>query len=71
MFLFFIHIEFLLGDDIIAAPVVQEGAVVRDVYLPKGEWKDGNTNEVHEGPKWLMAYKAPLDVLPHFLRVQN
>uniref|UniRef100_W8BW19 Putative family 31 glucosidase KIAA1161 n=1 Tax=Ceratitis capitata TaxID=7213 RepID=W8BW19_CERCA len=66
-----VYDQFLLGDDIIAAPVVQEGAVVRDVYLPKGEWKDGNTNEVHEGPKWLMAYKAPLDVLPHFLRVQN
>ncbi|XP_014087865.1 myogenesis-regulating glycosidase [Bactrocera oleae] len=66
-----VYDQFLLGDDIISAPVVQEGAIKRDIYLPKGQWKDGNTNDVHKGPKWLMAYSAPLDILPYFVRVQN
>ncbi len=32
--------EFLFGPDILAAPVVNEGAVERDVYLPAGRWVD-------------------------------
>jgi sulfoquinovosidase len=30
--------EFLFGPDILVAPVVDEGARARDVYLPAGEW---------------------------------
>ncbi|MDZ5711393.1 alpha-glucosidase [Jeotgalibacillus haloalkalitolerans] len=30
--------SFLLGEDLLVAPVVEEGAVTRKVYLPKGEW---------------------------------
>ncbi|XP_064535654.1 myogenesis-regulating glycosidase [Drosophila montana] len=64
-----IYDEFLLGDDIIAAPVIMENATIRDIYLPKGEWTDGNTQDVYKGPVWLMEYSAPLNTLPHFLRV--
>lgn len=60
--------QFTLGDDIIAAPVVEEGATVRDIYLPIGDWVDGNTNQLYKGPMWLMQYPAPLDVLPFFVR---
>ncbi|XP_034664993.1 LOW QUALITY PROTEIN: myogenesis-regulating glycosidase [Drosophila subobscura] len=64
-----IYDQFLLGDDIIAAPVVTEGATQRDVYLPAGEWKNGNGDEVYKGPIWIMDYPAPLDTLPYFVRV--
>ncbi|XP_030572178.1 myogenesis-regulating glycosidase [Drosophila novamexicana] len=64
-----IYDEFLLGDDIIAAPVIMENATIRDIYLPEGEWTDGNTQDVYKGPVWLMEYSAPLDTLPHFVRV--
>ena len=30
--------EFLLGDFLLVAPVLEEGAVKRDVYLPRGRW---------------------------------
>jgi alpha-glucosidase (family GH31 glycosyl hydrolase) len=30
--------EFLLGDRILVAPVVRQGALARDVHLPPGEW---------------------------------
>ncbi len=32
--------EFLFGPDLLAAPVITEGAVRRDVYLPRGRWID-------------------------------
>jgi hypothetical protein len=33
--------EFLLGDDLLAAPVLRAGARGRAVYLPRGRWLDG------------------------------
>jgi len=30
--------EYLLGADLLAAPVLQEGATEREIYLPPGEW---------------------------------
>jgi alpha-glucosidase (family GH31 glycosyl hydrolase) len=32
--------EFMFGPDLLAAPVVSEGARTRDVYLPRGRWVD-------------------------------
>jgi len=62
--------EFLLGDKILSAPVVQQGKTSRDVYLPAGAWKDGNSGEIHnlETGTWLRNYQAPLDILPFFIR---
>lgn len=59
--------EFLLGKNILAAPVVQKGDEYRHIYLPRGEWFDPNQNKIHIGPTWLMDYPAPLDVLPYFI----
>ncbi|KAJ2949769.1 hypothetical protein O0L34_g15702 [Tuta absoluta] len=58
--------EFLLGERYLAAPVMEEGAVSRHVYLPKGTWRDGNTGDLIEGPVLLEDYPAPLDTLPYF-----
>lgn len=60
--------EFLLGEDILVAPVLVEGMVSRDIYLPRGIWKDGNNGEAHTGPVWLYSYPANLSVLPYFTR---
>ncbi|XP_001867055.2 myogenesis-regulating glycosidase [Culex quinquefasciatus] len=60
--------QFLLGDDIIAAPVIRENARSRDIYLPAGTWIDGNSNAEHTGPKWIRNYSVPLSMLPYFVR---
>ncbi|XP_039758521.1 myogenesis-regulating glycosidase-like [Pararge aegeria] len=61
--------EFLLGENILAAPVVTQGATSRDIYLPAGRWKElGNSSLIHEGPIWIRNYAAPLNVLPYFIR---
>lgn len=70
MFLFNRITEYLLGETILVAPVIEEGIVSRDIYLPNGTWKDMNRNEIHKGPKWLINYSAPLYLLPFFNKTE-
>lgn len=62
--------EFLLGDDILVAPVVHPNIRQRNIYLPPGTWQDHWTNEIFVGPKRLNAYPTPLENLPFFERVK-
>ncbi|KAF7401558.1 hypothetical protein HZH68_007378 [Vespula germanica] len=64
-----INDEYLLGEEVLVAPVIEEGAVSRDIYLPKGLWKDASDNNTYIGPGWVRNYDAPLDKLPYFYRV--
>ena len=60
--------EFLLGDDLLVAPVLQPAARTRDIYLPAGVWRDYWSDEMYKGGRTLSAYPAPLGKLPIFLR---
>lgn len=60
--------QFMLGNDIVVAPVMTKGAVTRRLYLPKGTWTDLKSGKAVEGGRWLDAYPAPLDTLPVFVR---
>jgi alpha-glucosidase (family GH31 glycosyl hydrolase) len=60
--------EFMLGDAVLVAPVLQKGATTRSVYLPAGQWKDFRNGEILAGGRWLKSYAAPLDTLPIFIR---
>ncbi|XP_046981320.1 myogenesis-regulating glycosidase-like [Schistocerca americana] len=68
-----INSEFLLGEDLLVAPVLEEGAVTRDIYLPSGRWRDeaDPDHPVLEGPAWVANYSAPLSVLPYFTRLAD
>jgi alpha-D-xyloside xylohydrolase len=60
--------QFLLGPDVLVAPVVAEGARERQVYLPPGvAWRDAWTGAGHQGGGWITA-PAPLDTIPVYLR---
>ncbi len=55
--------EYMLGRGYLVAPVVEEGADTRNVYLPEGQWQDfweGENDTVLDGNRWLTAYPAPL-----------
>lgn len=58
----------MLGEDILVAPVLEEGITSRNIYLPEGEWIDKKDGSIHQGPVWLNDYAAPLEVLPYFVR---
>lgn len=62
--------EFLLGENILVAPVLERGARSRDVYLPRGRWlAQGEPSRAVRGGDWLRDYPAPLDTLPYFVKV--
>ncbi|MEV1084596.1 TIM-barrel domain-containing protein [Streptomyces sp. NPDC050211] len=60
--------QFLLGPDVLVAPVYEAGARTRRVYLPSGaRWLDPATGSVVEGGTTLDA-EAPLERIPVFVR---
>lgn len=61
----------MLGENILVAPVLVEGATSRHIYLPKGMWRDENhpASPLVSGRVWLIDYPASLEVLPWFTRV--
>jgi len=60
--------QFLFGENILVAPVVEENRPYKKVYLPEGQWLDKWTEKVHQG-KTEVIVDAPLGVLPAFFRV--
>ncbi|HEX8130809.1 MAG TPA: glycoside hydrolase family 31 protein [Pyrinomonadaceae bacterium] len=61
--------QFLLGRDLLVAPVLTEGAAKRPVYFPKGDaWVDWWTGARYEGGT-SAEIEAPLSRLPLFARV--
>lgn len=59
--------EFLVGEHILMAPVVEQGQTRRMVYLPKGNWVDYWTKEKLAGGQYCIR-KAPIDVCPIFIK---
>ena len=59
--------EFLLGDHILASPVVTSGSEDKEVYLPKGDWYNFWTDEIKTGREEYLV-NAPLDTMPIFVR---
>ncbi|WP_411167613.1 glycoside hydrolase family 31 protein [Clostridium sp. MB05] len=63
-----INDEFLYGDSILVAPIVEQGMRQKLVYLPKGnKWIDFWTGEEHNGGKYIIK-DAPLDTCPIFIK---
>jgi alpha-D-xyloside xylohydrolase len=59
---------YMFGPDILVAPVMREGQVSREVYLPAGSaWTEVATGNKYEGGLGVSA-AAPLDTIPLFLR---
>jgi alpha-glucosidase (family GH31 glycosyl hydrolase) len=63
-----IHDQFLLGETIMVAPVLEAGARVRAVTMPPGRWRDASGIEV-DGPAEI-ALEVTLESLPWWRRVQ-
>jgi alpha-glucosidase (family GH31 glycosyl hydrolase) len=62
--------QYMVGDDIVVAPVLKEGATSRNIYLPTGYW-NATVNGTVVGycmSGYLVDFPAPLDTLPFFVR---
>jgi len=67
--------QFLLGDRLLVAPVLHQGARSRDVYLPGGpavRWRDyfaaGDSGEVLLGGTWIRNKSVQLDEIAVYVR---
>lgn len=58
---------YMVGNVLLVAPVLEQGAVQRSVYLPVGLWYDYWTNEQLDGGRFITV-TAPLERLPLFVR---
>jgi len=59
--------QFMVGDDLLVAPIVKPDLTSRLVYLPKGIWYDFWTNKKYDGGT-MIRVDAPLETVPMFVR---
>jgi alpha-glucosidase (family GH31 glycosyl hydrolase) len=60
-------LQYLLGDDLLIAPVTEPGMSEMSIYLPKGDWVDAWTGEALTGPA-AIARSVPMEEIPVFVR---
>lgn len=61
--------QWMLGADLLVAPVLDEGAVRGRVYLPEGEWIDVWTGESTRGGRSIEV-ETPIEQIPVFARAE-
>jgi alpha-glucosidase (family GH31 glycosyl hydrolase) len=59
--------QYRLGRDLLVAPVIREGDIFRDVYLPEGRWWHLLQNRWYDGGR-THRVEAPLEEIPVYLR---
>ncbi len=72
--------EYLFGNNILIAPLMEENAINRNVYLPEGKWVDYQTKQVYQGNNWQMIEAGKLpgiimikynSIIPHIALAQS
>lgn len=72
--------QYMFGEDMLIAPIMEENTVARNVYLPKGKWIDYLTNDIYEGDQWIMISAQAIpgivlvkygSVIPHIALSQS
>jgi len=59
--------QFLLGENLLVAPVLDPGVTRRDAWLPAGRWYDWYSGDLHDGGQ-TVSVAAPLGTTPVFVR---
>ena len=59
--------QYLLGPDLLVAPVIGPGVTARQVYLPAGQWYDWHTDEALSGRRFVLA-PTPMHAIPIYAR---
>ncbi|WP_341348479.1 TIM-barrel domain-containing protein [Paenibacillus sp. FSL H3-0469] len=59
--------QFMVGDDLMAAPVVYGNGDTREIYLPGGRWYEWLTGEWLDGGQWITR-QVPEDEVPVYIK---
>jgi alpha-glucosidase (family GH31 glycosyl hydrolase) len=62
-------VQWMLGDSILVAPIVEPNVTARRVYLPEGDWIDAFTGESTAAGE--VERLTPIDELPIFVRASD
>ncbi|XP_063802161.1 myogenesis-regulating glycosidase [Pseudophryne corroboree] len=67
---FTIDNEFLIGDEMLIAPITDKGCTQRDIFLPgrDNQWMDTNTLQVFDGGTMIQNYNCSLQEIPVFIK---
>jgi len=61
--------QFIIGNDVIVAPIVEQNQTRRSIYLPSGQWSDKLRNLNLTGPQLVENYEIKLDEIAYFTRL--
>lgn len=62
-------LQWMLGADLLVAPVLEPGASTRELLLPEGDWVDAFTGEALSGGR-VVIRTTPIDELPVYVRAE-
>ncbi|XP_054828711.1 SITS-binding protein-like [Eublepharis macularius] len=67
---FTIDDEFLIGDEVLVAPITEQGQNQRDIFLPREgqKWMDTSSGQVFDGGTFIRNYSVSLLDVPVFVR---
>jgi alpha-glucosidase (family GH31 glycosyl hydrolase) len=60
--------QFMLGTEILVAPVLEKGARSRKVVFPEGKWEGDDGSKVKGGKT--LVIEVPLTRLPYYRRIK-
>ena len=66
--------EFMIGDEILVAPILRYKQRRRNIYLPKipsDQYWLGSDNALYTGGRWLNNTVVELEDVPYFVRKDN
>ncbi|MFD1990532.1 TIM-barrel domain-containing protein [Paenibacillus nicotianae] len=55
--------QYLLGTDLLIAPILEQGTTSREVYTPSGEWIDYQTGKRYEGSTWYPITEGDIPII--------
>lgn len=59
--------EYLLGENILVAPILQANVDERKLYLPEGHWIEKATNKIYAGEQWI-SVQTNINNIPVFYK---
>jgi alpha-glucosidase len=59
--------QFMIGDNLLLAPVLTEKTDFKKLYLPEGNWHYMPSNKFYAGGQWIIL-EVPLNTIPMFLK---
>ncbi len=59
--------QFMVGDNLLVAPVVDETSNFKKLYLPEGKWFDWWTGKIYDGNQWIII-EVPINQIPLFIK---